>query len=370
LEQGTHPPPKRIIMVVDMDYFYAQCEEIRNPSLKGKPVLVCMFSGRTEDSGAVATCNYVARGYGVRSGMAIFRAKELLKGFDASFLPADFPFYEGVSQRVMGILGRMSDRIAPESIDEAYLDVTQKTGGDYEQATALAGRIKGAVLGDASLICSIGIGPNKLTAKMACDKSKPDGLLLVRDGEFLEAFGSLPVDKLFGVGKKTAEKLEALGAKTIAEMAKLSSLQLQEEFGRRLGLYFYLASKGVDEEPLTDWKREQIGRMVTLKDDTRDIEAISAALAGMAEEIALELADSHLSFKNVGVLVIDTFLKGHSRSRSFKSEEKDAVSIAKLGRELVSELFEEEPELVARRLSVRVASLKSNAGQTELSSFY
>ena len=370
MPSGPAAGAKKIIMAVDMDYFYAQCEETRDPSLKAKPVVVCMFSGRTEDSGAVATCNYVARSYGVRSGIAIFRAKELLKGVDAAFLPPDFVFYESVSDKVMALLEGMSDRMAPESIDEAYLDVSLKAHGSYEEAAPLAGRVKDAVLANTGLTCSVGVGPNKLTAKMACDKSKPNGLLVVREGEFLEQFGLLPVDKLYGVGKKTADKLEALGAKTIAQMSQLSSLQLQEEFGRRLGLYFYLASKGTDDEPLTDWKREQVGRMVTLKEDTRDPRMILPALEAMAKEIGQELAAARLSYRSVGVLVIDTILKGHSRSRSLKSEERTADSIVRVGMQLVDELFEDEPGVVSRRLSVSVSSLKSTAGQMDLSSFY
>jgi DNA polymerase IV (DinB-like DNA polymerase) len=367
---GDAAGARKVIMAVDMDYFYAQCEETRDPSLKSKPVVVCMFSGRTEESGAVATCNYVARGYGVRSGIPIFRAKELLKGVDAAFLPPDFDFYESTSGKVMAVLEKLSDRMAPESIDEAYLDVSLRTHGSYDEAATLAEKVKEAVLSATRLTSSVGVGPNKLTAKMACDVSKPNGLLVVREGEFLERFGQLPVDKLYGVGKKTADKLEGMGAKTISEMSRLSSLQLQEEFGRRLGLYFYLASRGTDDQPLTDWKREQVGRMVTLKEDTRDSGMISQALEGMAKEIAQELAATGLSYKSVGVLVIDTILKGHSRSRSLKSEEGTPDSIVRVGMQLVDELFEDEPGIVARRLSVRVASLKSTAGQMELSSFY
>ncbi|HVP23734.1 MAG TPA: DNA polymerase IV [Conexivisphaerales archaeon] len=368
---GPPPKPARVIAAVDMDYFYAQCEELRNPSLRSKPVVICMFSGRTEDSGAVATCNYVARGYGVRSGIPIFRAKELLKDVEAFFLPPDFKYYDEVSGRVMEVLEDVSDRMSPESIDEAYLDVSSKTGGDYDAAAKLALKMKEAVLKDVGLTCSVGVGPNKLVAKMASDKSKPNGLLVVREGEFLDQFGSMPVDKLYGVGKKTADRLEKLGAKTIADLSRLPLEELQKEFGRKLGLYFFLASKGTDDQPLSDWKREQVGRMVTLKEDTRDVAAIVGPLAAMATEIADELAEARLSYKSVGVVVIDNaILKAHSRSRSLKSEERGVDAIVKVARELLAELFEEEPDLVARRLSVRVSSLRSTAGQTELSSFY
>ncbi len=368
---GPPASQRRIIAAVDMDYFYAQCEEVRDPTLKTKPVVVCMFSGRTEDSGAVATCNYVARDHGVRSGIAIFRAKELLKGVDSAFLPPDFSFYEDVSGRTMALLRGLADKISPESIDEAYLDISLRAGGDYVKAESIGQNVREAVLKEIGLTCSVGIGPNMLTAKMASDKAKPNGLLAVREGEFMGQFGSLPVDRLYGVGKKTAGKLEKIGAKTIAELSNLPVTQLQEQFGRNLGLYFFLASKGTDEKPLRNWKREQVGRMVTLKEDSRDIELISKALEGMAAEVAEELVASELSYKSVGITAIDNAtLKAHSRSRTMKGEERGVGAIVRVGRELVTELLEDEPDLLIRRLSVHVASLKSTEGQTDLSSFY
>ena len=122
----------RIIMLVDLDYFYAQCEEIRNPSIKNKPVVVCVYSGRTEDSGAVSTANYVAREYGVKSGIPISLAKKRLKEVDSVFLPVDHSFYKQISDKIMEILRRHADSFEQVGIDEAYMDVTQRTKTDYD----------------------------------------------------------------------------------------------------------------------------------------------------------------------------------------------------------------------------------------------
>src|SRR4030042_2406790 len=119
----------RVIMLVDLDYFFAQCEELRNPALKDKPVVVGVYSGRTADSGAVSTANYVARKFGVKSGIPIFLAKKRLEGAEAVFLPVDHQFYEQISNRVMQALRGYVDSFEQVGIDEAYLDVTQKIQG-------------------------------------------------------------------------------------------------------------------------------------------------------------------------------------------------------------------------------------------------
>ncbi|PVX25531.1 MAG: DNA polymerase IV, partial [Candidatus Bathyarchaeum sp.] len=129
-------------MLVDLDYFFAQCEERRNPAIKGKPVVVCVYSGRTEDSGAVSTANYVARKYGVKSGIPISLAKSKLKDVDSVFLPVDKEFYKQISDSIMEILRGYADHFEQVSIDEAYLDVTQRTKANYQQAKEVADTIK------------------------------------------------------------------------------------------------------------------------------------------------------------------------------------------------------------------------------------
>jgi DNA polymerase IV (DinB-like DNA polymerase) len=121
----------RTILLVDLDYFFAQCEELRNPTLKSRPVVVCVYSGRSEDSGAVSTANYIARKYGVKSGIPIFLAKKKLQNADAVFLPVDHAFYEEISDRIMQILRGYADLFEQVGIDEAYLDVTKKTQGNF-----------------------------------------------------------------------------------------------------------------------------------------------------------------------------------------------------------------------------------------------
>src|SRR3989338_7985132 len=148
----------RVILHLDLNYFFAQCEEIKNPSLVGKPVIVCVFSGRTEDSGAVASANYQAREFGVKAGMPIVFAKRIMKDKGAYFLPPDRDYYSQASEKVMKILEKHADILEIRGIDEAYLDVTKRTDGDFDNAEKLATDIKKELRSKEKLICSIEIG--------------------------------------------------------------------------------------------------------------------------------------------------------------------------------------------------------------------
>jgi len=196
----------RIVMLADLDYFYAQVEERRDPSLIGRPVVVCVYSGRTEESGVVATANYSARGYGVRSGIPIALAKKRLAGTDARFLPMEHERYKQVSERVMAILKRNADEFEQVGIDEAYLDVSGRVA-NFQEAERLARKIKDEVWGSESLTLSIGVGSNKVIAKIAADMNKPNGLTVVDDKDSKAFLSPLPVESLVGVGKKTADRM-------------------------------------------------------------------------------------------------------------------------------------------------------------------
>ena len=170
-------------MLADFDYFFAQCEELRNLALKDKPVVVGVYSGRTEDSGAVSTSNYVARKYGVKSGLPLFMAKRKLEGTDAVFLPVDHVYYDQISDRIMQIFRGYAGSLEQVSVDEAYMDVTEQVEGSFEKAKDYAQKIKADVKVQVGISFSVGIGPNKLVAKIACDSQKPDGLTIVHPEE-------------------------------------------------------------------------------------------------------------------------------------------------------------------------------------------
>jgi len=360
----------RVIMLVDLDYFFAHCEEKRNPSLKDKPVVVCVYSGRSEDSGAVSTANYIARKYGVKSGIPISLAKKKLKNKDAIFLPVDHKFYEEVSEKIMRILRSYTDRFEQVGIDEAYLDVSQKVKGNFEETKELAQKIKKEIKAQQKLTCSIGIGPNKLVAKIAADVQKPDGLTVVKPEQVESFLSSLPVSRLIGVGRKTKKKMQTLGIRTIGDLAKYDVQRLIEVFGKKLGTYFHKASIGIDDEPVQErGEVESISRISTLKEDTRDLKVILEKTNQLCDEVHAKLLQRGLSFKSVGIVAVMTDMSIHSRSKTFESPTVELEVFKKTVKELFEKLLSGS-ELEARRVGVKVSNFfKEQERQKQITNF-
>jgi DNA polymerase IV (DinB-like DNA polymerase) len=344
-------------MLVDLDYFYAQCEEMRNPSIRGKPVVVSVYSGRTEDSGVVSTANYLAREYGVRSGIPISVAKNRLRDADAVFLPVDHSFYDEVSRKVMMVLRGHADRFERVGIDEAYLDVTERTRGDFGAATEIARSTKKEVHAQLGLTCSIGIGPNRLVAKIAADVNKPDGLTVVKPGELQEFLYPLPVGSLIGVGRKTEEKLMALGVSTIGDLAQISEKILVGAFGRKLGNYFHRAANGIDNTPVQErGEALSISRFSTLKEDTNDLKVVAGLSERLCGEVHSKLIEGNLSFRSITAIAIARDLTIHTKSKTL-DEPTDRIEVL---RSTATQLFEkllDEAELPLRRAGVKVSGL-------------
>ncbi len=362
-------PPKRVILHVDLDYFYAQVEERENPSLEDKPVVVCVFSGRTEDSGAVSTTNYVARKLGVKSGIPIALAKKILKdNKDAYFVAMRRDFYETVSDAVMEILRNFADKFQQVGIDEAFLDATQRTGGDFMKAEELGNRIKQEVRLKEMLTCSIGVGPNKLVAKMASDLQKPYGLTVVPPESVQSFLAPLPVGKLFLIGPKTEEKLNDIEVKTIGELAEVTIDRLVNEFGEKFGEYLYRASRGIDSAPVLEREITQISRIATLKQNTREMSEILPVLNALAEDVHRKSLDENKDFKTISIIAILKDLSIHTRSKTLV-----ATNSLEVLKNVIVELFEsflaEEQNIAVRRVGVKVSGFEVKTGQTSLVDF-
>jgi len=233
----------RKIIHIDMDCFYAAVEIRDNPKLNGYPVAI---GGRANARGVLSTCNYQAREYGLHSAMASYRALELCS--DLVLLPVNMPKYKAVSERIRKILAQFTSVIEPLSLDEAYLDVSH-SGSCNGSATLIAQQIRQDIFKQEQLTASAGIAPNKLLAKIASDWNKPDGQYVITP-EMVESFvATLAVQKIFGVGKVTANKLSALKVQTCADLQKLSKVELSDHFGS-FGAKLYDYARGIDHRPV------------------------------------------------------------------------------------------------------------------------
>jgi DNA polymerase IV (DinB-like DNA polymerase) len=359
----------RVVIHVDLDYFFAQIEEREHPEYKDKPVVVCVYSGRTEDSGAVSTANYVARRFGVRSGMPIAWARRVLKERDAVFLPVNLGKYRVVSEEIMEILRTYADRFEEVSIDEAFLEVTERVGGNYREAENLAKEIKDAILRKEGLTCSVGVGPNKLVAKIAANQVKPDGLTVVTPKEVKEFLRPLPVGRLFGVGRKTEKVMVEKGLKTIGDLADYSVDDLVRTFGKTLGVYFHEAANGVDDSEVRErGPPKSLSRITTLKKDTRDPEALLPGLEELCGALARRAEAEKFAYRTVSLAVVAEDMSIHSRSLTLE----DATTGRDVLIEAAVRLLEDylrDSTLNLRRVGVRISNLSPIAGQRSLSSY-
>jgi len=358
----------RIVGHLDLDYFYAQVEEVENPSLRDTPVLVCVFSGRTEESGVVSTSNYKARAYGVKSGMPIALAKRRLNGVEGAFIRMDHGKYEVYSDRVMEIIRSRVDVLEQAGIDEAFFDITKKTGGDYGAATALALELKDKIFREEKLTSSVGIGPNKVVAKIASDFKKPNGLTVVRTIEVLAFLSPLSINRIYGVGPKTAKLLEENDIMAVSDLASAPAERLEDLFGKKLAVYLHNASNGVDEEPVIDrGGASQLSRMITLKHDTNDLDQIGAELLPPLRDVHEKLVSKNLFFRNVSTIGIFKDLSIHTRSKTLETPTNDYSVLEREVRELFATLLREVGDL--RRAGVRLSELQDMVDQRSLTEF-
>lgn len=357
---------ERIVFHVDLDYFYAQCEELRRPELKGRPVAVCIYSGRTEDSGAVSTSNYAARKLGIRSGMPIAFAKRNATA-DTVFLRADLDHYDAVSIRVMTFLHSFSPVMEQASIDEAYLDMTGLAAG-YIDAERIGRRIKEGLLQAERLTCSIGVGPNKLISKMAAGVNKPDGLTVITPENVDSFLSQLPVGKLFGVGKVTERKLNEEGIEIVQQLKDTPLEKLRKILGSAMGSWVYAASRGIDDEPVADRKREQYGRIVTLKEDTRDRKTLEDTAVLLLSDVISMVRKDEQAFKTVTFIGIMDDLTTRTKNRSMPEFTDDLETCRRIMPQLIDEFLAEHTRNL-RRMGVKVSNLGEKKGQKMLSDF-
>ncbi len=367
-------------MHIDFDYFFAQCEEVRKPEIRQRPVLVCVFSGRTEDSGVVSTANYVARKYGVKSGIPIRVAKAKLAGIDdALFLPLDAEYYREVSQNAMAAIRKYADVFEHLGIDECFIDVSRRAASmndnnNFDAAAALARAIKQQVQERTKLTCSIGVAPSKILAKIASDYDKPDGLTVVRPENALQFVSALDADRIPGIGPKTRDRLAELGVKTAGDLASFDFFRLIAEFGKKTATYIHNAAMGIDDEPVIESaegeRKQQIMRIITLKKDIQSAREIYADLEEICRDVYESATVKKVAFGSVGIILILGDLENVTRSRALKAHASSFDLLHLTAKALLDETIANiERKRGVRRLGVRISDFQDSTGQGTLSDF-
>ncbi len=345
-----------------MDHFYTAIEEREHPEYKGKPVVVGANPKEGKGRGVVSTSNYEARKVGVRSGIPISRAWKLCSR--AIYLQPNFPLYIMVSDEIMEIVRKYGGKFEQWGIDEAFLDVSSRVK-DYSEAETLAKEIKCEILEKEGLTCSIGVGPNKLVAKVASDYHKPDGLTIVEENEAEEFLAPLPVRKLLWVGRKTEEKLKTLGITTIGEPARYDPTVLTETFGVA-GTQMHLMARGIDRtEVETHNCVKSISHETTFEEDADDPEIVLKTIDALSEEVSREALNQRLFFKTVTVKLRYENFETHTRGKTLPFMTNRAQDMKKTARELVQPYLQMHRKV--RLIGVRASTLVRGDKQKTLS---
>jgi len=296
-----------MILHIDMDAFFASVEELDNPHLKGR----CVIVGKQTRRSVVAAANYEARKFGVHSAMPMYQAKQ--KCPDAIFLPPRMGRYKELSNKIISLLKEFSPLVEPVSIDEAYLDITGCTrlqGGPAELGLKIKKKIKETL----NLTCSVGIAPNKFLAKIASDMDKPDGLTVIKPDKAMQFIESLPIHKVSGVGRKTNKQLELIGIKTLGDVKKYPEKMLLKKLGK-FGQKLRELSACIDNSPVTPRQPpKSVSSEKTLPGNTGDKKLLEDYLLAQAEDVGRELRKLGVKATTITLKIKRADLKRVTRS--------------------------------------------------------
>jgi DNA polymerase-4 len=350
--ENDMPHAQRKIIHVDMDAFYASVEQRDNPAYRGKPIAV---GGSPQGrGGVVAAASYEARVFGVRSAMPSKKALELCPHI--IFVRPRFDAYKEVSGKIREIFSRHTDLIEPLSLDEAYLDVTEDKQS-IGSAIKIARQIKAAIKEELQLTASAGVSVNKFVAKIASDMNKPDGLTFIGPDAITEFMERLPVEKFFGVGKVTADKMKGLGLHTGADLKRLEEEELVKHFGK-VGRFYYRIVRGIDErviEPNRETK--SMGAEDTFEVDLTATEEMNAQLEKIAATVATRLEKYQLKGRTITLKIKYSDFHIITRNQSFPTPIGSYDQVADTAKKLLAAT---EPE--GKRIRLLGISL-SNFGE-------
>ena len=374
----------RIVLHVDMDCFYASCERLREPELEGVPVVVGMGYEPGETNGAVATASYEAREHGVESAQPISQALEQLprmeddvedkqSGARGYYRSVDLEFYRSVAADVKSVLHDCADVVREVSIDEAYLDVTDRTGWEAvgDDSARAAGPVTRRRLAEgyarhvieriqraAGVPASVGVAVNMSTAKIASDFDKPNGLTVVPPDQVREFLAPLSTEELHGVGPVTARELAGMGIETTGELADADPAELEDRFGKR-GRELYARARGEDDRAVTPTGRpKSLSRESAFAEPVREVEPKRETARALAADVADRARSREALYRTIGIKVVEPPFEVNTRAESLSGP----VDNPELVEEIALELLEEFHGDRVRKLGVRVSNLSFEAG--------
>jgi DNA polymerase-4 len=342
----------RTIAHLDMDAFYVSVELLRHPELTSKPVVVAGSGPRA----VVTTASYEAREFGVGSAMPASRARRLCP--DAHWLPPDFAYYREASRRVMALVGELGVPLEPLSLDETYLDLS-----DLPDPVARMSDLVRRIREELQLDASIGIGPNKLVAKVASDAEKPRGFVVLTREQAVARFASSPVRLIPGIGPKTAARLKGYGVETLGQLQRCTVPGLIERFGENHGRALHERAQFRSDSPVsTDRETKSRSVETTFDEDIADLGRIEEIVGEQAGRLARELRERDLAGRTIGIKVRTDDFSTYTRVRSIDHLTNDPETIRAVALRL---LRDNAPERPVRLLGVRVASFAEPGAPAE-----
>ena len=348
-------------MHIDMDAFFASVESASNPSLKGKPIIVC---GNPEGRTAVAAASYEARKYGVKAGMGLPEARRLCP--KALLIEGSPKKYVTTSIKILKIISRYSDLLELFSVDEAFLDVTN-TEHLFGGALRIAEEIKKRVRGDFDITCSVGIAPNKLLAKLAIGFSKPDGLSEIPPEKVGAVLERTSVEELCGIGEKTKEVLNRMGIRTCGELGRFDVRKLENAFGKG-GRVLYNMGLGKDSSPVQTLVHESgiksVGHSMTFDEDTNEMKLLYRHLLQMSEQVGRRLRKHGFSGRTVTIVIRYENFETHSHQKTFDLFFDQGLTIYNAGKTILRKSLDRNR--MVRLIGVSVSNLTRGEKQEYL----
>ena len=345
----------KVILHIDLNYFFVRCEEIMNPSLEGKPVAI----GHDGRGGIISTCSYKAREYGVRSGMPTFKAKQLC--LDLILMRGNYELYQKKSNEFFSFLRNYSKIIEPASIDECYVDITKEVK-NIKDPLAFINEIQTNLFKETKLMCSIGVSTTKFLAKMGSDLKKPMGITIIHKKDIPNLLYPLKIEDFYGIGKKTAPKLKEIGVNSIGELAK--RIENDDQDVKELLGKFYFAikdwinGKGDDVVSTEERDPKSISHSHTLIKDTNDPDTIIDAIKIASKEVSKHAKEVNKIGTTVQIIFKDSDFKNFVRSGKLKRNTNEFADIFAKAVSLYETNFESNEDKLFRLVGVGLQNLE------------